>query len=216
MALSLAGPPLTSLLGLRTYYHGERKACFLLCKELWPEEGVGTLHILLENISIVLQNICHPTQRILQILTIEPWKGEHRQASWEDFLSPGFSISHSGELRALSSRPRSGLSAALYLVLLCSAYFAKCKLEWKARCHFPTTPRLFRPGGWGWGTGFRPGDSSDPPGQVLPGLRQPARGVPGTILLTSTVWSLPRGLPFGSYVHSRSFSQLAEAEFVMS
>ena len=72
--------------------------------------------------------------------------------------------------------------------------------------------------GWGWGgdMGFRPGDSSDPPSQVLPGLRQPARGVPGTILLMSTDWSLPRGLPFGSYVHSQSFSQLAEAEFVMS
>ena len=115
----------------------------------WLEEGLGTLHILPENISSVRQNICHPTQRILQILTIEPWKGEHRKASWEDFLSPGFCVSHSGERRALSSRPRSGLSAALYLVLLCSAYFAKCKLEWKARCHFPTTPRFFRAGGGG-------------------------------------------------------------------
>ena len=155
MALSLAGPPLTSLLGLQTYYHGERKACFLLCKELWPEEGVGTLHILLENISIVLQNICHPTQRILQILTIEPWKGEHRQASWEDFLSPGFSISHSGELRALSSRPRSGLLQLC--IWFCCALLTLLNANLNERLDV-TSPPLQDSSGLGVGGGARDSD----------------------------------------------------------
>ena len=89
MALSLAGPPLTSLLGSRHIIMVKGRNAFSCARSYvafvypvpWPEEGVGTLHILPENISSVRQNICHPTQRILQILTIEPWKGEHRKAS---------------------------------------------------------------------------------------------------------------------------------------